>query len=125
MNIWLAIALGGAGGAMARFWLMTQSSVWFGKGFPYGTFVINVSGSFIVGFLSLVVLQKAHIPDVLKLALVVGFLGSFTTFSTFSLDVLNTFLAGQSLKALLYIVSSVFSSLCAVYLGYLCAKPFA
>ena len=125
MNIWIAIAFGGAGGAMSRYWVMTQTTQWLGKGFPYGTLIVNVVGSLVLGFLSFLFVQKLQVPEALKFAILVGFLGSFTTFSTFSLDVLNAFLAGQSLKALLYIVSSVLSSLMAVYLGYLLAKPFA
>ncbi len=125
MNIWLAIALGGAGGAMSRFWVMTQTTHWLGKGFPYGTLLVNVIGSFVLGFLSIFLVQKLHVSEALKLAIMVGFLGSFTTFSTFSLDVLNAFNTGQSLKAVLYIVSSVLTSLLGVYLGYLLAKTFA
>jgi len=125
MNIWLAIALGGAGGAVSRYWVMTQTTVWLGKGFPYGTLMVNVVGSFVLGFLSFIFVQKLQIPEAMKLAILVGFLGSFTTFSTFSLDVLNAYLAGESLKAALYVVSSVLTSLMGVYLGYLLAKSFA
>lgn len=125
MNIWLAIAMGGAGGAVSRYWVLTQTTAWLGKGFPYGILLVNVTGSFVVGFLSIVLVQKFQVSEVLKMAILVGFLGSFTTFSTFSLDVLNAFLAGNSLKALSYIVSSVLMSLIGVYLGYLLAKSFA
>ncbi len=125
MNIWLAIAVGGAGGAVSRYWVMTQTAAWFGKGFPYGTLLVNVTGSFVLGFLSIFLVQKLHVPEAMKLAILVGFLGSFTTFSTFSLEVLNAYLAGHSLKALSYIVSSVLTSLLGVYLGYLLAKSFA
>ena len=125
MNIWLAIALGGAGGAISRYWVMTQTAAWLGKGFPYGTLSINVVGSFLVGFLSIVLVQKLNAPEVMKLAIIVGFLGSFTTFSTFSLDVLNAVLAGHHFKALAYIFSSVFTSLLGIWLGYLLAKSFA
>lgn len=125
MNIWLAIALGGAGGAVSRYWVMTQSNGWFGEDFPYGTLMVNVVGSFVVGFLSVLLVQKLPVPEAIKLALLVGFLGSFTTFSTFSMDVLNAYLAGHGIKALSYIVSSVLSSLIAVCLGYLLAKSFA
>lgn len=125
MNVWLAIALGGAGGAMSRYWVMTQTAQWLGKGFPYGTLVVNVVGSFVLGFLSILLVQKLHVPEAMKLAILVGFLGSFTTFSTFSMDVLNAYIAGQSLKALVYIVTSVLTSLLGVWLGYLFAKSFA
>ena len=125
MNIWVAIALGGAGGAMSRYWVMIHTAEWFGKGFPYGTLLVNVVGSFVLGFLSIVFVQKLQIPDAMRLAIIVGFLGAFTTFSTFSLDVLNAYLAGQGLKAMMYAVSSVFMSLLGVSLGYLLAKSFA
>lgn len=125
MNIWLAIALGGAGGAMSRYWVMTQTKQWLGNDFPYGTLMVNVTGSFVLGFLSILLVQKLQVPEAMKLAILVGFLGSFTTFSTFSMDVLNAYLAGYSVKALAYIISSVLTSLLGVWLGYLFAKSFA
>ena len=125
MNVWIAIALSGAGGAMSRYWVITRTAEWLGRGFPYGTLMVNVVGSFVLGFLSVVFVQKSQIPDIMKLGIIVGFLGSFTTFSTFSLDVLNAYLAGENLKALIYIVSSVFTSILGIYLGYLLAKSFA
>ena len=125
MNIWLAIALGGAGGAMSRYWVMTQTTLWLGKEFPYGTLIVNVVGSFVLGFLSIILIQKLHVPVPMRLAILVGFLGSFTTFSTFSMDVLNAYLLGQNLKALVYIVSSLSTNIIGVWLGYLFAKSFA
>jgi len=123
--MWVAIAIGGASGAVSRYWVMTQTYAWLGKGFPYGTLLVNVSGSFLLGFLSLFLVQKLQLPEEFKLAIMVGFLGSFTTFSTFSLDVLNAYMAGHTMKAVSYILSSVLASLLGVWLGYLCAKSFA
>lgn len=125
MNVWLAIALGGAGGAMSRYWVMTHTASWLGKGFPYGTLMVNVAGSFVLGFLSILLVQKLQVSEAVKLAIIVGFLGSFTTFSTFSLDALNAYLSGHVAKALIYVISSVLTCLLGVWLGYLSAKSFA
>ncbi|MBL7003160.1 MAG: fluoride efflux transporter CrcB [Gammaproteobacteria bacterium] len=122
MNLWLAIALGGASGAMSRYWLMSYTISVLGKTFPYATLFVNVSGSFVLGFLSVVLWSKWSLPEELKLAIIVGFLGSFTTFSTFSLDVLNSFLAGHYVRLFIYIIASVSLSIVAVGLGYLAAK---
>lgn len=122
MNIWIAIALGGAGGAISRYWVMSQSVVWLGKGFPYGTLIVNVVGSFVLGLLSILLVSKFNVSEAMKLAILVGFLGSFTTFSTFSLDALNAYLEGHTIKAVGYILSSVFASLLGVWLGYIAAK---
>lgn len=115
------IAAGGALGAIMRYGMMCGMTRLAGFSFPYGTLVVNVIGSLAMGLLigalakhsSLLGLDnsKAH------LFLAVGVLGSFTTFSTFSLDVVALFQRGETLSVLAYILASVILSIVALYIG--------
>ena len=122
MSIYLAIALGGSLGAVCRYWVSTSTYSWLGTDFPYGTLMVNVSGSFLMGFLAILLTEKLSLPDEFKLALLVGFLGSYTTFSTFALDGLHWLNNGAILKVGIYILLSVFGSLLGVWMGYLGAR---
>ena len=82
------IGLGGASGALIRFWLSQFVYFVFGRGFPYGTLVVNVLGSLCMGVLLEMALERSMLHENWRIALVIGFLGSFTTFSTFSADTL-------------------------------------
>ncbi|GAB6051374.1 hypothetical protein JCM17960_01940 [Magnetospira thiophila] len=82
----LSIALGGAVGAVARHGVSAKMTQWFGHGFPYGTLAVNILGSLLLGMLAEAVARSWDPSPELRDALRVGFLGAFTTFSTFSLD---------------------------------------
>lgn len=82
----LFIAGMGAAGALARYWLSGQAYRWFGVGLPYGTLVVNVLGSLLLGFLMHVGLTTDLVPRALRTALATGFLGAFTTYSTFAYE---------------------------------------
>ena len=117
-----AIALGGDLGAIARYWLTELSSTMFGAEFPYGTLIVNVLGSLCLGFAFVLLSERALVSPLWRSAVIVGFLGAFTTFSTFSLQAFDLiqqerFLAGGS-----YIVGSVVASLVAVGAGMILAK---
>lgn len=111
---WLAVALGGAFGAMARYavslWLLNTS----GPKFPYATLTVNVLGSFIMGLLFVVIVERAALPTEMRSLLMVGFLGAFTTFSTFSLDALNLWQNGDLFAALVYVLATVVLCLIAI-----------
>ena len=113
---YLAISIGAVLGANARYllggWLLDR----MGAEFPYGTLLINVSGSFVIG-LVYVLIEKHGAPDWVRPLVIVGFLGAYTTFSTFSLDTLAMAERGAWLAAGAYIVGSVTASLAAVWLG--------
>ena len=122
MTVYLAIALGGSLGAVCRYWVSTSTYAWLGTEFPFGTLMVNVSGSLLMGFLAVLLTEKLAVPEALKLALLVGFLGSYTTFSTFALDGLNWLYNGAWIKVMAYMLISVFGSLLGVWLGYLGAR---
>ncbi|WP_337954738.1 CrcB family protein [Sedimenticola selenatireducens] len=81
----LTIAAGGAIGALMRFWVSNGIYGVFGRGFPYGTLTVNVLGSLVMGFLYILFLERMSVSPEIRGALLVGFLGAFTTFSTFSI----------------------------------------
>ncbi|MEK7991457.1 MAG: fluoride efflux transporter CrcB [Thiotrichaceae bacterium] len=115
------IALGGALGALMRFWVSTGFYTLFGRDFPYGTLAVNLIGSLLMGFLSIWMLDKVLAPE-WKMAVLVGFLGAFTTFSTFSLDTFYLIESEAYFKALLNIFSNVSLCILAVWMGMLLAR---
>jgi CrcB protein len=112
--IW-AIALGGAAGTVARY-LLTLAMQRTSADFPFGTLLINVVGSFLIGFLARVLSVPGDSP-VLRAALTVGFCGGFTTFSTFSAEFVNMVQQGRIGRAMLYVVVSVSVGVTATMLG--------
>ena len=117
MNTYIAIAFGGALGAMSRFWIQTALQRCNGNSFPLGTFAVNVLGSFLIGVFFVVLVEKTQLSESWRPLIVVGFLGAMTTFSTFSLDALLLFEQGNYNIALLYIASSVALCLFAAFAG--------
>ena len=122
MTVYLAIALGGSLGAVSRYWVSSKTYLWTGTEFPFGTLMVNISGSLIMGFLAIILTEKMEISETLKFALLVGFLGSYTTFSTFALDALQALQNGAIMKVAVYVLISVFGSLLGVWMGYLSAR---
>jgi CrcB protein len=118
----LAIAAGGGVGALLRFWVSTGTHAILGRGFPYGTFAVNVLGSLLMGFLYVWLLDRVVTGPVVRAFLLIGLLGGFTTFSTFSIESLNLIEAGQILKALVNVLLSVTVCITAAGLGVLIAR---
>jgi CrcB protein len=114
--------LGGSLGALMRFILSSRVTERLGTDFPYGTLTVNVLGSFLMGFLAIFLVERMGVDPLLRLGVFVGFLGAFTTFSTFSMETLNLFEQGESLQALINILISVSLSVLAVWLGVLLGK---
>lgn len=110
----LAVAAGGALGAVSRYWLVTAMS---GSRFPWGTFTVNVAGSLVIGVLYVLISEKAVLAEQWRAILMVGYLGAFTTFSTFSLDALLLLQDGRPLQAALYVLGSVVTCLLGAWLG--------
>jgi CrcB protein len=120
MNQLIAIALGGGCGAVVRFLISSGLYQWLGRGLPYGTLVVNVIGSFLIGLLTeALILQRLSFSLEYRAAILVGFIGAFTTFSTFSLETIYLIEEGSLAKAALNIVVSVFGCLFAVWIGLL------
>ena len=106
MKYLLFIALGGASGAVSRYLLANWiHSLWEGK-FPVGTLVVNVLGSFVIGILYVLIVERQVVHADWRGVLMVGFLGAFTTFSTFSLETIALFEAGHAVQAAGYMVGS-------------------
>ena len=117
MNTYIAIAFGGAFGAVSRFWIQSAVQRFNGSSFPLGTFSVNILGSFLIGVFFVVLAEKAQFAEPWRPLVTVGFLGAMTTFSTFSLDALLLFEQGHYNTALFYIVSSVALCLFAAFAG--------
>lgn len=118
----LAIAAGGAVGAVLRFWVSGGVYALVGRGFPYGTLAVNVSGSLIMGLLYVLMLDRMSLAPEWRAAILIGLLGAFTTFSTFSIETLNLIEQTAYLKAGLNMAVSVVACLAAVWLGVLIGR---
>jgi CrcB protein len=117
---WFAVAAGGALGSLARYWMTGAVAALTGARFPYGTLLINVLGSFVIGGVAGVTLTPARMgmhPDV-RIFLMVGICGGFTTFSAFSLQTLELIQTGDVIPAALYIAGSVVLCVFFVWLGW-------
>ncbi len=122
MNQILAIALGGAAGALSRYWFSNGVYQWLGRDFPYGTLVVNVVGSLVMGFLYIIFLERSTLGPEWRALLLIGFLGSFTTFSTFSLETVNLIEAHAYFKAGLNVLLSVVVCILGAALGMIIAR---
>ena len=121
---YLWVALGSALGGAARYGCAGLIARWFGASFPWGTLIINVSGSLLIGFLATLMSPDGRLlaaPD-MRAFLMIGVLGGFTTFSSFSLETLNLARDGEWLWASANVTLSVVLCLTAVWLGHLAAR---
>lgn len=116
-SIYLYIAAGGAAGSVARYLLSTWIYNKSQQGFPYGTFVVNLIGCFLLGLFYTISLEKSVMSVQIRAMITVGFIGGFTTFSTFSLEAVNSIKEGSMGIALLYIASSVVFGLIFLWMG--------
>ena len=116
------VALGGAVGAMARYWVSGWAQQKWGPGFPYGTFIINVSGSFILGLFATLAMRLAWSEE-WRLLIAIGFVGAYTTFSTFEWESLQLIAEGGRYRsALVNLVGSVIVGFAAAYAGMVAAR---
>ena len=118
----LYLAIAGALGAVSRFLLSGVTYRLLGSGFPYGTLCVNIIGSLLIGFVMQVGLNTDIIPQSLRTVITVGFLGAFTTFSTFSFETLNYIQDGVWGMALVNIAVNVIVCLLAVFAGIIIGK---
>lgn len=114
--LWLAVALGGALGAMGRYGVAVAFASQQLK-FPVATLTVNVLGSFMMGVFYIIIVEKAMLAQEWRHVIMIGFLGAFTTFSTFSIETLHLFQAGQWQTAVFYLGISLLLCVLAVYVG--------
>jgi len=113
---WILVALGGAVGAMGRYWVSGVLNNAEHK-LPLGTLTVNVLGSFLMGVCFVLVLERARLSPEMRPLLMTGFMGAFTTFSTFSLEAVALIQEGHIMSALIYISLSLILCLVALYAG--------
>lgn len=116
MNAYIAVAIGGAIGAMSRYFLTQTVATSSPGNFPWGTFLVNILGSLLIGVLFILFTERSSL-EVYRPLLTIGFLGSLTTFSTFSLDALLLFQQGHYNTALFYVLGSVALCLISALIG--------
>jgi fluoride exporter len=119
------IAVGGAGGAIARFLVGTYIGQRMGARFPYGTFVINMSGSFLIGLIMTMLAERTHMSPQWRYFIPIGFIGAYTTFSTFEYETLRSVQDGQIIAGGLNVVLSVVIGFFLVWLGMVLGKVLA
>jgi fluoride exporter len=121
----LAVSLGAIAGALSRYYITIWFIHYFGRGFPHATLVINLTGSFAMGLLTTLVIDRTLlISPELRLLIAVGFLGSYTTFSTYELDTMNLLQESNLSTAFLYWFGSATGGYLSLYLGSIVAKLF-
>ncbi|MDI1241538.1 MAG: fluoride efflux transporter CrcB [bacterium] len=119
-----AVAIGGAFGAVARYLINISPLANVFDRFPLPTFVINVSGSFLIGFLLILLTDRFEVSDVVRMAVIVGFLGAFTTFSTFEMEIYGLTTERDYMAALTYLLLSVGCGFVAVVAGVRLGRSF-
>lgn len=118
----IAIFLGGGIGAVSRFLITLNLTKIYNVNLPIATFLVNIIGSFAIGFLYILFMGKTDLTPALKLALTVGFCGGLTTFSTFSLELFEMISHQQFMQAAIYALLSVLVCLVMTGIGVYCAK---
>ena len=122
MNEVIAVAIGGALGSVLRYWVSTGVYGILGRGFPYGTFVVNVVGCLAMGMLFVLLVERVSDNTILRAGILIGVLGGFTTFSSFSIETFNLIEQGAVLKAAANMAASLFVCLGATWLGVILAR---
>ena len=122
MQKYLLIAIGGALGSIARYWVGSTVANRMGTRFPYGTFVINITACVIIGFSLTFLARRVDLNPAWRFLIPVGFIGAYSTFSTYEWETLSTLRAGAFFLAALYAVSSLILGLAAVWGGAMIAE---
>lgn len=124
MSKYLLIALGGAVGSITRYWVGATLSARMGTRFPYGTFVINITACVIIGFAMGFLGKRTDLSPAWRFLVPIGFVGAYSTFSTFEWETFTNLQSGAYWIAFLYVVLSFVLGLAAVWSGAIAAKSF-
>jgi CrcB protein len=122
MNRYFLIGLGAVLGANARYLIGVWASGHFGASFPYGTLLVNITGSLLLGFLVALSSSRLNVPADLRIFLVIGFFGSYTTFSSYTVESIALFQAGSLWHGLLNIIGNNLIGLLCALLGVYLAR---
>ncbi|MFB6340414.1 fluoride efflux transporter CrcB [Saccharicrinis sp. FJH2] len=113
----LIIGTGGFLGSISRYGVTLLTTKWWGNAFPWGTLTVNIIGSFLIGIIYGLAVQNDWLTADLRLFLAIGFCGSFTTFSTFSYDIIQMINTGHFIYTSLYVAGSILMGMLAVFAG--------
>jgi fluoride exporter len=122
LNRFLLIAIGAVVGANARYWVGVWAGGRFGADFPYGTFIVNVTGSLVIGFLLSLSTERLSLSPEMRLLLVTGFLGSYTTFSSYTFESMTLIRDGGMVNALINIFGNNLVGLTCALVGTYLAR---
>jgi CrcB protein len=122
---YLLIAVGGALGSIARYWVGSTIAGRMGSRFPYGTFVINLTACIIIGFSLTYLGKRAGLSPAWRFLIPIGFIGAYSTFSTYEWETLTTLRAGAFAMAGLYAIGSLILGLVATWLGAVLAEAIS
>jgi fluoride exporter len=122
MTKYLMVAMGGAIGSVLRFWVGGSVADRLGTRFPYGTFAVNCTGSFLIGLVIALIAQRANVNPNWRYLIGVGFIGGYTTFSAFEYETFQSMQEGKMLVASLNVILSVAIGLICVWLGVAAAR---
>jgi fluoride exporter len=119
---YLMVAIGGGLGSMLRFWVGGVVGGRMGTRFPYGTFLINCTASFLIGFIITLLAEKTHWSPNLRFLIPIGFIGGYSTFSTFEYETFRVFQEGELLIAFLNVILSIVVGFAAVWVGVIAGR---
>lgn len=122
MNNWIALIIGGIAGTVARYAISGAVLHKAGMGFPYGTLTVNMLGCFLVGFLDVIIERKFTVPSTVRIMMISGFCGAFTTFSAFILESYSLIKAGALVKVFVYMFGSLSVGLILFRVGMMLAS---
>jgi CrcB protein len=125
MTKYLMVGLGGALGSILRFWVAGYVNERMGMRFPYGTFIVNCTGSFLIGLVFTLLAERTHWDPNWRYLIPIGFIGGYTTFSAFELETFRSFQDGELLVAGLNVVLSVVIGFVSVWLGVITGRTIS